>query len=289
MKAFNYFSPTSIDEVLELLQRLPEKTRVLAGGTDLLVEMKFSRKDSPDNIISLKRVKELAFINVGAEGALEIGAATRLRDLETSHVIKQKFPAIQEAAASIGSVQIRNLGTIGGNIVRAAPSADMVPALVVYGAKVEVRSAAGHRVIPLEQFFVGPAQTVLQKDEIVTKVIVPPSNKLAATYTKLGTRNAMEIAIVGVAAGLELSDNVCRNCVIALGSVAPTVIRAKGAEAVLSGQPITEDTIERAAAKAMEECSPISDVRASASYRREMVKTLVKRTVHKLLQAPIVN
>lgn len=276
MRAFDFAQPNSVDEAIYLLGTNPA-TRILAGGTDLLVEMKFNRDQSPEKVISLKKLKALDFIQ-GDQG-LTIGAMTTISSIEKSPLVRENFPALADAARSVGSVQVRNLGTIGGNIGRAAPSADLVPALIVYGAQVTVIGPLGRRKVDLESFFKGPGLTVLDKDEILIDINIKKDQQKTSSYLKLGKRKAMEIAVVGVAVALDLDGDVCRDCRIALGSVAPTVIRAEAAEKQLRGERISEKSIEAAAVEAMRTAKPITDIRATAEYRREMVGVMVRRAI----------
>ncbi len=275
MRAFDFAQPNSVDEAIYLLGS-NRTSRILAGGTDLLVEMKFNRAHSPEKVISLKKLSGLNFIQ-GGQGLI-IGAMTNISLIETSPLVRDNFPALAEAAASVGSLQVRNLGTIGGNIGRAAPSADLVPSLIAYGAEVIVIGPKGKRKMALESFFKGPGQTVLEQ-EILVEISINKDQQKTSSYIKLGKRKAMEIAVVGVAVALDLDGDVCRDCRIVLGSVAPTVIRAEGAEKVLRGEKLSEKSIEATAVEAMRAAKPITDIRATAEYRREMVGVLVKRAI----------
>ncbi len=276
MRAFDFAQPNSVNEAIYLLGS-NRTSRILAGGTDLLVEMKFNRAHSPEKVISLKKLSGLNFIQ-GGQG-LKIGAMTNISLIETSPLVRDNFPALAKAAASVGSLQVRNLGTIGGNIGRAAPSADLVPSLIAYGAEAIVIGPKGKRNVALESFFKGPGQTVLEQDEILVEISINKDQQKTSSYIKLGKRKAMEIAVVGVAVALDLDGDVCRDCRIVLGSVAPTVIRAEGAEKVLRGEKLSEKSIEATAFEAMRAAKPITDIRATAEYRREMVGVLVKRAI----------
>lgn len=280
MKAFNFVKPNSLQDAVTFLQGEAADVRVLAGGTDVLIELKFNRSKTPASIMSLKDVEELKFIRWDSNTGLSIGAMTAVSSIEKSQEIKDKFPALVDGAGSIGSVQVRNLGTIGGNICRAAPSGDLIPALVAYGASAIIQCPKGQRVVPLDEFFKGPGQTVLGSGEILAELRIPAkAAKLKAAYLKLGKRKAMEISTVGVAVALEMNGETCTDCRIALGSVAPTVIRPAKAEECLRGKKLTPDVIECAAARAMEAAQPISDIRATAEYRREMVGEMLKRAI----------
>lgn len=280
MKAFNFVKPNSLKDAVTLLRGESSDVRVLAGGTDVLMDLKFKRSKTPATIMSLKDVEELKFIRWDSNAGLSVGALTPIRSIEMSPEIKEKFPALVDAAGSIGSVQVRNLGTIGGNVCRAAPSGDLIPALIAYGASAVIQGPQGQRVVPLNEFFKGPGQTVLDGGEILTKLRIPAkAAELKAAYLKLGKRKAMEISTVGVAVALAMNGETCTDCRIALGSVAPTVIRPAQAEECLRGKKLTQDVIQCAAEKAMEAARPITDIRATAEYRREMVGEMLKRAI----------
>lgn len=280
MKAFNFVKPNSLKDAVTFLRGESSNVRVLAGGTDVLIELKFNRSKTPATIMSLKDVEELNFIRLDSNEGLSIGSMTTVRNIEKSKEIKEKFPALIDGAGSIGSVQVRNLGTIGGNICRAAPSGDLIPALIAYGANAVIQGPQGQRIVPLDGFFKGPGQTVLNDGEILAELRIPAkASQLKAAYLKLGKRKAMEIATVGVAVALEMNGETCTDCRIALGSVAPTVIRPAKAEECLLGKKLTQEVIECAAGKAMEAAQPISDIRATAEYRREMVGEMLRRAI----------
>jgi carbon-monoxide dehydrogenase medium subunit len=214
-----------------------------------------------------------------------IGALTPIRELETSPLIQQKYPVIAEAASTLGSSQVRNRATVGGNLCNASPAADMSPALMVLNSKVKLVSRLGERIIPLSAFFVGPGKTVLQR-ELLTEIIIPPlpaANR--ATYLKHSPRRAMDMAIIGVAVFMSFADGDkfrITDARIALGAVAPTPIRAPEAEALLSAKPVNDGLYAEVARAAANGVRPIDDVRASAAYRKEMVPVFVRRAVEKL-------
>ena len=217
---------------------------------------------------------------------LTIGAAATVRAVETSAVVRAKYPVLAYAASTLASIQIRNLATVAGNICRASPSADMPPALLVLDAAVVLAGPAGERVVPLAEFFTGPGRTVRQPNELLTEIRVPPPQPHSgAAYIKHSPRRAMDLAVVGVAAAVTLQDGLCRNVRIALGAVAATPRRAREAEAVLEGCEPTAARLEEAARVAATECSPISDVRGSADYRREMVRVNTARALQQALEA----
>jgi len=280
LKRFEYFAPSSVDEVIALLGNYKGSSKLLAGGTDVLNSMR-KRKISPSCLISLKNISQLNHLSFDAgEQMLKIGPVTTLGEIVSSPVIQKDFRVIADAADVVGSVQVRNRGTIGGNICNASPAADTVPALLVLQSRIKIRGSAGERVVPLEQFFVGPGSTVLGEDELVTEIQVPlPPKGTGMAYFKQGIRKAMDIAIVGVAVLIVSNSGNCEEIRIGLGSIAPTPLRALNAERVLKGKALEDRTIEGTAKAASDESCPISDIRASAEYRKEIVKVLVERAI----------
>ena len=289
MHRFEYCAPTNLPEAISLLGQYSSAARLIAGGTDLLTALK-ERTDRPEYLINLAGLAELCFIRYDPETGLRIGAAVTVRAVEKSDVVRLYYPVISQAAATLASVQIRNLATIAGNICRASPSADLPPALLVLDATVKLAGPLGERIVPLVDFFTGPGKTVLRPDEILTEIRLPPSQPdRGAAYIKHSPRRAMDLASVGVAAAITLEAGLCRQARIALGAVAPTPRRSFQAEALLTGQIPTPDLILQAAEAAAAEANPISDVRASAAYRRQMVRVLVRRALQQSLDLIQVN
>jgi len=281
MKNFEYVVPKSLEEAISLLAQYDGKAKIMAGGTDLLVEMR-SRELQPEVLIDLKRIPNLDSIDDDNEG-LRIGALVRIRDIETSQIIQEKFSILSQAAGTLGSVQVRNKATVGGNLCHAAPSADMAPALIGLGAVARFVGQDGDKTLPLEEFCLGPGETVLRADQILTELRVPNMAAFSeGVYLKFGPRRAMDLAVVGVAAVLTM-DSTITNCLdirIVLGAVAPTPIRARKAEAVLRGNKLSDSLTNEAAKIASEEAKPITDIRASDWYRRQIVEVLVKRSIN---------
>lgn len=288
MKNFEFFEPGSLKGAIALLKKHKGKARILAGGTDLIVEMKERLLPmEPEAIIDIKKIPRLEGIDFSAQKGLRLGALTTFTDLERSTVIRKRYPILASAAHEVGSVQIRNRGTIGGNLCHGSPSADIAPPLLALRATAVIVGEGGKRQVPLEKFFKGPGKTVLKGDELLTELLIPPPlPRSAGVYIKLGVRRAMEIAIVAVAAVVSLGqkDSLCREVSVALGAVAPTPMRAYRAEELLRGKPLTEQLIEQAAEVAMEESKPITDIRGSAEYRREMVKVLTRRATKRAIE-----
>ena len=276
---FNYLAPATLDEALSLLARYKTKAKVVAGGTDLVPKLKRREIGAPEHVIDLKGVPALDNIEYDA-GGLSLGALVTIGAVETSAIIGEKFAILAQAAQSMASPQVRNRGTIAGNICNAVPSADSAPPLITLGAKLKLISQRGERIVKIEDFFTGPCQTTLNNDEILQEIHIPhPPPNSQGVYLKLSPRRAMDLAIVGVAAVVTAQDGVCQDIRLALGAVAPTPTRARKAEATLRGKKLDDNIIEKAAQTAAGEARPIDDHRASAEYRRDMVEVLVKRAI----------
>jgi carbon-monoxide dehydrogenase medium subunit len=279
MRRFEYFEPATLAEASALLARYGGRAQPLAGGTDLLVELKEQLRRA-DCVVNIKKIPGLGALSFDPQAGLRIGALVTAREIEVSSTTIKHYPSLVQAVRELGSIQVRNRATIIGNVCRASPSADTLPPLIADGAVVSIHGGQGTRSVPLEDFFTGPGKTVLKSDELVTEIAVPaPAPRTGKIYIKHGRRKAMELATVGVAVTLTLEDEIR----IVLGAVAPTPIRAKKAEVLLSGRKIDAALIERAAQSALEESRPISNVRANAAYRREMVGVLTRRALQRAL------
>ena len=240
----------------------------------------------PDYIIDIKELPDMDQLYYEEETGLHIGALTKLRTIEKSTLVKEKMPAVADAAHYVASTQVRAKGTMAGNVVNASPSADTVPILLALEAVFKVMGTEGKREIPVSEFYTGFKKTALQPGEIITEIVIPPL-KIGekAAYIKHAIRKAMDLAIVGVAAAVTAEKGICTDAKITLGAVAITAIHAQEAEKVLIGQPLTDENIEKASLAAMAECSPISDIRASAEYRKDMVRVFTKRAIKKALES----
>ncbi len=279
---FEYVTPKTVEEALSFASHYGATGKMMAGGTDLLVRMK-DGEVFPHCIIDLKRIPGLNYIRFDKEEGLRIGALTTLRSMEASPAIKTGFPVLARAAHCVGSVQVRNRGTIGGNICNASPCADMVPALIGLGAKLRIKGRDTDRVVKLEEFFQGSGETVLQPAEIVTEIGVPNMRlHTGAAYCKFGRRKAVDISVAGVAVVLRLDavPGKCMEAGIVLGAVAPVPMRAKRAEEVLLGRSLDNSLLEQAADAAAGECIP----RSSTEYKREWVKVITKRALREALK-----
>lgn len=281
MKDFTYLAPSSLPEAVALLTEHKGKTKVLAGGTDLMLHLQ-DGVFTPDYVVSVRGIPELNDLSYDSARGLTIGAATPLRQVETSPAIRELYPHLAVSASEIGSVQIRNLGSFGGNICTATPSADGIPALISLDAVATIASVRGERQVPLADFFVGVRKTVLEPDEILVSLTVPaPAPRSSGTYIKLDTRPQMDLAIVGVATTLTLAADLqtVEKIRIVLGAVATTPIRVPEAEEILTGHPLSDERLAQAGAAAARTARPISDVRSSAEYRREQCDILTQRAI----------
>ncbi len=281
MNDFEYRKVSTLEEAFRLFQEYGEGARILAGGTDLFIQMR-NRTLQPKILVDLKGIPGMDQVSYDQASGLRIGTLTTIHRLETSPLLREKFGVIAQAASSLGSYQIRCRATLGGNIGNASPAADMVPALIILGAMVKIASLGGERFLPLEGLFSAPGKTRLRAGEILTEVQVsPPPGPTAFHYRKHSIRKAMDLAVVGVAVALHLnpSKDRCEAGKIALGAVGPVPMRATKAEGCLKGQKLDEALISRAALLASEEAQPISDIRASGDYRREMVRVITQRVL----------
>lgn len=280
MNAFEYFAPTTVKEAVALLSAHPN-ARVLAGGTDMLVRMK-GRVWTPDAVVDVARLPGAKALAFDAKRGLVLGAGVTMRQVELSALAHQRYAALAQGASVVGSVQIRNLATVAGNVCNAAPSADTAPGLIALNAKVRIAGPNGRRSMPVENFMTGPGKTALKPGELVTGIEMPaPAPRTGSAYVRHTPRSAMDIAVVGVAAWVALAPRtgLCQDVRIVLGAVAPTPMRARSAEEMLKGQKLAPDLIQAAAECAAGEARPISDVRASADFRRYLVGVLTARMV----------
>jgi carbon-monoxide dehydrogenase medium subunit len=271
--------PTSVEECLRALADRGPDARVVAGGTDLVPQLKAGMLQT-GCVVDLSGVKQLRQLARANGSGLRIGAAVTARTLERDAAVKKAYPALSESGALVGSVQVRNLATLGGNLCNAAPSADMAPPLLALDAEAVIAGPNGTRRVPLASFFLGVRRTVLEPGELLVEIVVPdPRPHRGGNYRRHTPRRELDIAVVGVASQLTLAQGVCTKARIALAAVAPTPVRATAAERLLEGQPVTPELIERAAAAAVEAARPISDQRGSADFRRHLVQVLTRRTL----------
>jgi carbon-monoxide dehydrogenase medium subunit len=283
MKRFDYIRPGNMEDAIAALQAHDEPY-LLAGGTDLLIAMK-TKAVKPKCLIDLKGIPGIDAIEYN--NGFRFGALTTVRDVEVSPIIREKIPALSEAAGTLGSIQIRNRATIGGNLCHGSPAADMAAILLAMNCEVTIATDKGEKTIGLDQFFTGPNSTVLGKREVLSQIIIPKEmEKFKGLYLKHGPRKAMDIGIVNIAILLDadIKNRLCNQVMIALGAVAPTPIRAKKAEKLLKGKELKRDLIHKAAEAASNEAKPITDFRATAGYRMDLVKSLVATGIQQILE-----
>jgi carbon-monoxide dehydrogenase medium subunit len=281
---FDYHQPESLADAVDLAARFGGQASFLAGGTDLIVQIERGRV-APRHVIGLGRVPGLAGIEVN--GRITLGARVTHRAIEQTPALAGPLRCLVEGAEVIGGHQVRNVATIGGNLVNASPAADLVPCLLALDGVVTLVGPGGEREVPIERFLLGPNRTARRPDELVTRVDLPALPPRAATaFLKAGRRRAMEISVVCVAARLDLDATLerCLEARVVLGAVAPTAVRAHAAERLLEGQPVGGEAFRRAAEAAQEACRPIDDVRASAGFRQHLVGVLVRRALDRCVE-----
>lgn len=274
------YQPTTLQEASRLVKDKGAGGRFLAGGTDLVIAIK-EKGLIPRYVVDLKKVPDLSGIRENAAGSITIGALTTMRAIETDRLLKKKYPFLCQSAAEVGSIQIRNRATVGGNMANATPSADVAPSLIALNATARIVDSRTERIVPLEEFFRGPGQSIMSPEEILTELTIPKTGpRLVGEYIKFSPRDMMDLAYVGVAVAYNFDTNKkCSGVRIVLGAVAPTPIRAKNAEALLEGQVLTEGLAAKVGDEAARESKPITDVRSSADYRRAMVGVMTRRAL----------
>ncbi|RNB88483.1 xanthine dehydrogenase family protein subunit M [Brevibacillus nitrificans] len=273
MIEFSYSEPDSLVELLEMLEEGGNTAALLAGGTDLVNHIRIGKR-TPSKVISLKSVRELNHEITFCQDGIMIGALTTLSAIEKHSVVRERFPALAEAVNKIGSTQIRNKGTLVGNLCNASPAADAIPALLIYNAVIHIVSKKERRTVPIEAFMKGPGKTDLQQGEIVESIFVPnPPANSGSCYLKSSRRDGADLTIVGAAALVALSGEVR----IGLGAVAPVPFRAHAAEKMVRDEQVNLDA---ALDEAVKQANPISDLRASREYRLAMIKTFTRKAIH---------
>lgn len=284
MRFFEYCEPATLDEAVALLRPRSGQASLIAGGTDLMVQMKEHIRQ-PDRVINIKKIPGMDDFSYDERTGLTLGALVTTRAVETSPVTQEHYASLCRAATDFASIQVRNRATVVGNVCRASPSADTLPPLIADGAILRIYGPKGRRSTPVERFCLGPGQTMLGAGEIVTHIqIAPPPAHTGKVYIKHGRRAQMELATVGVAVTITIEGATCKDIAIVLAAVAPTPLRARAAEALVRGKPITTAAIAAVAQAASEEARPIGDVRASAEYRRQMVKVLTRRAIEQAIE-----
>lgn len=278
MIGFEYRAPDTLDELLADLDQLGDDARLIAGGTALVLLMK-QRLLQPAVLLSLKRLPRLAAIE-REDGRLRIGAAATHRQIENNPRVREHLPTLAETLRRVATPRVRNQATLGGNLAHADPNQDPPPALIALGASVRLRSSIGERELPVDELFVDYYETALQPGEVLTDILVPlPAAGAASSFLKFLPRTADDYATVSAAASLRLEDGRCRDVRLALGSAGPTPIRARAAESALEGQAPTEDSLRAAAAAVRDAVDPLTDIRGSAEYKRDMAQVFAYRAL----------
>ncbi len=284
LPVFDYVKVASLEEASRLMAEKGNQAVLMAGGTDVILLI-HGKAIPADTVVDIKDIPGMSEIKYVEGEGMEIGALVKLYDIQNSDVVKEKMPALSDASRYVASPQIRRKGTMVGNICNASPSADTASILLAMNAVVKVYNVNGEREIPIDEFFKGVKKTALVPGDVVTGIFVPELKKgEGSAYFKHSVRKAMDLAIVGVGAKLTMDGNKVADVRIGLGGVAVTPLRAKNAEAILKGNELTDELLEKAAVAASEECSPISDVRASAEYRKDMIRVYTKRAVKKAIE-----
>lgn len=282
LKPFEYLEPKTVEEAVQLLAKYGDKAKVLAGGTDLLILMK-KRQIIPKYVVYIKGIPELDYIQYSQEAGLKIGALATHSAIADSPIVRDKFKLLAAACGKVGTPQVRNMGTIGGNICEGGPSQDSIPSLLVLDANLKLVSSNGERIVPINEFFIAPFKTALQQAELLTELQVPaPPPRSAGCYKWATKITAVDETLVGVAVlmSLDSTGDMCSDIKIALCSVAPTPTRARRAEEVLRGKKMDNGLIEQAAQVAAEEAKP----RSRADYRRRMTRVLVREVLNETWQ-----
>lgn len=279
ISALELHEATSYEDAAALLSRFSPDVRLLAGGTDVLVDLK-NKANGVSHLVTLDRIEAIRGITEEGDG-LRIGALTTITELDESPLIGGSYEIIRDAASQMATRQIRNTATIGGNIAGANPCADLPPVLIVLNAIAVVFSEQGPNEVPLHDLITGPRETILKQDELLAAIVVPrPPPRFGAAYARFGLRNGNSIAVATVAASLILDDDgAVHDVQVALGAVAPKPVKVDAANLWLEGRKLNGDSFDEVARVAMEAAQPISDVRGSAEYRRELVGVLTKRAL----------
>jgi len=278
--SFDYIIPNNTNELLDALNEYGSRARLIAGGTDLSIALK-QRSINPDVLIDLNHLRPtLSGITV-TDGNLTIGAMTTYTEIENDPAVQRYARALKEAAHQVGTCQIRNLGTIGGNLANGSPAADTAPPLIVLSAQVKLRAKHGERSISVEDFIKDVNKTTIRSDEIITSIEIPLNRHVSSYWMRAARRNENVISVVSVAVASEIQEDTFGSSRISLGAVAPTPILARESSSKLTDNSIRPETIEEVARLAKEESKPITDLRASAEYRKHLVYVLTKRSINK--------
>lgn len=279
---FEYFTPDNFHKALQLLDQYSPDVKVIAGGTDLLIQMK-KEVISPRYLINIMKISDTSFIKV-ENGWLRIGAATKWREVMEFCAKDRKYAALYEASSSVGKVQVRNMGTIGGNLCTASPAADSAPALLVFNSRVKLANMQGERILNLKDFFKGVNVTAMASNEIMTEIQIPSiQNGMGSAFMKT-TRVGADISKINCAVAVERQGDLCTSCRIGIGAVAPVPMRIQEAERIVVGKRVDTSLVEEMGQKAIEEIKPITDIRSTTEYRRQVAAILLKDVFWKAWQ-----
>jgi aerobic carbon-monoxide dehydrogenase medium subunit len=283
MRNFDYLEPTTVAEACALLKQHGSEAKVFAGGSHLTILMKQGLYE-PKSLVNIKKIPELKGIKYDAQEGLIIGALVTHRELETSALVKEKFPVLCEAEKEVANIRVRNMGTVGGNLASGEPLTDLSQIFISLDGKAKITGPNGQRIIPVEELFVDFYTTTLDEDEILTEVVLPPlPPRSGIEYIRFSSSSVVDKPCVGVAVRLtlETGSEIVQGARIVLGCVGATPVRARKAEALITGKKLTHELAEEAGAVASRECSPTNDLRGSEEYKRAIVRTLVKRAAEK--------
>ena len=286
MQSFDYVAPKSTEEAVALLTGKNGNAKILAGGTDLLVQLREGRRKA-GLVVDIKNIPELTQITFDPQNGLTIGAAASCNQICSDPNVSKLYPGLVDGIHLIGGVQIQNRASVGGNLCNASPAADSIPALIVHKASCNITNSNGSRLLPVENFCISPGQNAMQTGEFLTSIIIPPPKEnFGASYLRFIPRNEMDIAVVGAGASVVLDADKKKfvSARIALGAVAPTPLLASDAGTFLSGKEVTRENIKEAARMAQEIAKPITDLRGTAEHRKHLVAVLVERTLDKAIE-----
>ena len=284
MKWIDYASPTSLSEALDILAKDGDRTRALAGGTDILVQLR-ARRHQPDILLDVKSIPELNVLSYDAGSGLTIGAAVECYKIYEHAAVKEHYPALVDCTSIIGGIQIQGRASVGGNLCNAAPSADSIPALIAYGATANIAGPSGTRSVPVEDVCTGPGQSILGADELLVSVSVPaPAANSGARYIRFIPRNEMDIAVVGAGVSVELDGDTIKSARVSLASVAPTPLFVREAGDALAGQAISDEAIRKASGLAQAAAKPITDMRGTIEFRTHLCEVLTRRALNTAIE-----
>ena len=279
MHAIDYEAPTTLEQAVSILKAHGENARPFCGGTDIIIQLRAGVRRT-EHLVDVKKIKELQTLFFDAKQGLRLGAAVPCIEVSESDVMRRHYPGLTEAAHLIGSLQIQNRASVGGNLCNGSPAADTTPSLIALGARARVVGPNGEREVPVEAFVVSPGRTVLKPGELLVELLIPaPAPHSSDAYLRFIPRNEMDIAVVGVGASLTLDGDTVKAARIALGAVAATpILAAKAADAII-GKKLDDAALEAAGHAASDACSPIDDMRGTAEFRLHIAAVLTRRVL----------